>query len=95
MTATAMRRTHVVLPEELIDEIDRRLGRLKRSKFLAEAAEERLRRLRLLEAFDEVAGSLANGGPPEWSTPESTSAWVRALREETNQGLPTLEKPEW
>ena len=78
-------RAHVVLPPALIAEIDELVGRRKRSQFLAEAAEEKLRRQRLLTALDEVAGSLADVDVPGWETPESTSEWVRNLRREADE----------
>ncbi len=77
---TLKRRAHVVLPGELVDEIDRLVGRRRRSEFIAEALEEVVRRQRLLAAFEAVAGSIKEGDVPEWDTPESAYAWVRSLR---------------
>jgi len=57
-------RTHVTLPPEMIAEIDSFVGPRKRSEFLAAAAEEQLRRLRLIQAFDRVAGSLKDVDVP-------------------------------
>ena len=73
-------RAHVVLPRETIEAIDRVVGRRGRSRFLADAAEEKLRRIQLLEAARRVAGSIPDGEVPEWDTPDSIDAWVRALR---------------
>ena len=78
-------RTHVVIPKETVETIDRLVGRRGRSKFLAEAAEEKLRRLRLLRAADKVAGSLADVAIPGWESPEAVSEWVRSMRRAEQQ----------
>ena len=82
-------RTHVVVPDGLIAAIDARVGQRKRSRFITEAIEEKLRRAELLEAFDAVAGSLADADVPGWETPEATSEWVRAIRRESDR-VPAL-----
>src|SRR5438132_410259 len=51
-------RTHVVIPKELVETIDRLVGRRLRSKFLAEAAEKEVRRLRLARAAEKAGGAL-------------------------------------
>lgn len=76
------RRAHVVMPSDLLQEIDSRVGQRKRSEFIQEAIEEKLGRLRRVEAFERVVGSVADGDIPEWETRESTAEWLRALREE-------------
>jgi Arc/MetJ-type ribon-helix-helix transcriptional regulator len=75
-------RVHVVLPKDLLREIDARVGQRHRSEFIQEAVEEKLNRLRRVEAFERVVGSIPDGVVPEWDTHESAVAWVRALREE-------------
>jgi Arc/MetJ-type ribon-helix-helix transcriptional regulator len=84
VATTKRRRVYVVLPEELLREIDARVGKRKRSEFIQEAVEEKLNRLRRVEAFERVVGSIADGEVPEWDTPESAAEWLRALREEWN-----------
>jgi hypothetical protein len=76
----SMVRTHVVLPRELVDAVDRLVGRRSRSKFLSVALEEKLARLRLISAAEQAAGSLADTNIPGWETSESAVEWVRALR---------------
>jgi hypothetical protein len=79
-TDAKYRRIHVVLPVEMIDAIDAQVGPGKRSRFLLEVVEERLRRERLSAALDAMAGSLAGVDIPGWETRESAAAWVRAQR---------------
>ena len=78
--ATERRRVHVVLPREVIDQVDALVGPRKRSQFIQEAIEETLRRLRRIRAYEEFAGSLANVDIPGWETSESTIEWVGAQR---------------
>ena len=73
-------RTHVVLPPDLVDEVDRRVGPRRRSQFFADAAVEKLARLRLAEAAEQAAGSLADLPTPGWETPESAASWVHSSR---------------
>ncbi len=80
-------RTHIVLPEELVEEVDSFAGKRKRSRFVEEAVREKLLRARQLRVLRETAGSIDLKNHPEWSTPEKISAWVRALRDEDEQSL--------
>jgi hypothetical protein len=82
IAVSASRRTHVLLPEDLLAEIDAAVGPRHRSEFLIEAAREKLRRRERLALFRESVGSLAADRIPEWATPESSYAWVRAQRAE-------------
>jgi Arc/MetJ-type ribon-helix-helix transcriptional regulator len=79
---TGRRRAHVVMPNELLREIDARVDQRTRSEFIQEAIEKKLDRLRRVEAFERVVGSVADGDVPEWETRESTADWLRALRQD-------------
>lgn len=78
--AVERRRAHVVLPEELIREVDEVVGRRRRSEFFEEAVRDRLRRVKLIAAAERAAGSLASVDIPGWETSESAAEWVRASR---------------
>jgi hypothetical protein len=73
-------RTHIVLSDELIEEIDGVVGKRKRSRFVEEAIREKLKRGSLLKALKETAGILPSEEYPEWGTPEKTAAWIRESR---------------
>jgi Arc/MetJ-type ribon-helix-helix transcriptional regulator len=76
-------RTHVVLPEEVVEEIDALVGRRGRSRFISEALVTQLanaRQRRLAKAVCELAKVLPDEGPPEWATSESIRQWVHDLR---------------
>jgi len=74
-------RTHVILPEELVKQIDALVGKRGRSAFLAEVAQREIIRLRQMR----MLGELASRPPadlsdhPEWENP---SEWVRKTRHE-------------
>jgi Arc/MetJ-type ribon-helix-helix transcriptional regulator len=89
--STERRWAHVVLPTHLVRQIAERVGQRQRSEFIQEAIEEKLNRLRRVEAFKRVVGSIADGEIPEWETRESTSAWLHDLCEEVNNREPTEE----
>jgi hypothetical protein len=74
-------RAHLVLPDELVKEVDNLVGKRNRSRFIVEAARERLRRERLSKAIREGAGILDPKKYPHWSTPDKIDSWVRELRE--------------
>jgi hypothetical protein len=80
-------RAHVVLPEELVEEIDRVAGKRKRSHFLEAAVREKLAREALSVALREAAGSLDPADYPQWVTPQASSEWVRNSRREDNARL--------
>jgi hypothetical protein len=82
VVSTGRRRAHVVLPDAVLREIDARVGPRRRSEFIEEAVAEQLKRLRRVEAFERVVGSVADGAIPEWETRESTAEWLRKLRED-------------
>lgn len=78
-------RTNLLLPKELVDELDRCAGPRGRSRYVAEAVSDKLRRDRLREVVLATAG--AWGDHPRFPTRQSVVEWVRELRaEETDPG---------
>jgi hypothetical protein len=75
-----MARTHVILDDEVIEAIDKVVGQRGRSRFLEEAAREKLDRLELEQAIREGAGSLKEKDYPHWPDQASINEWVRAQR---------------
>lgn len=75
------RRTHVVLSEQLVKDIDAFVGSRQRSVFLTRAAERELMRLRQLKALDEVAGAWKTEDHPELR--QGAAKWVKKLRQES------------
>jgi Arc/MetJ-type ribon-helix-helix transcriptional regulator len=74
------RRTHVVLSDELVEDIDRLVGSRQRSSFITKAAEKELMRLRQIEALKAAAGAWKDKDHPELK--HGSANWVRKLRQE-------------
>ena len=79
------RRTHIVIPEPLVTEIDRLVGKRGRSEFLARAAEKELRRLQQIRALEKVAGAWKDRDHPELK--DGAGGWVSELRKESELRL--------
>jgi Arc/MetJ-type ribon-helix-helix transcriptional regulator len=90
-------RVSISLPRELVEQVDAVVGSRKRSRFIVEAVEDRLRadhdrtdpeeerRQRIAAAraaLDEMAGSLSGDDISGWESSESAAEWVRRSREE-------------
>lgn len=73
-------RTHVVIPKELVTQIDTLVGKRGRSRFLVEAASYELRRLRQLKTLKSAAGSWKSQDHPELGA--GAASWVRTLRDQ-------------
>ena len=77
------KRTHVVLDENLVKDIDRLVGSRRRSSFLTEAAQEKLMRYRQIEALKAVAGAWKDQDHPELK--HGSTKWVKSMRQESEQ----------
>ena len=81
-------RTNLLLPEELVREMDELAGPRGRSRFVAEAIAYKLRRERLRRAWESARGSIRAEDHPEWSTPEKIDAWLEEMRSEVTDPGP-------
>lgn len=72
------KRTHIVIPEHVVARIDIIVGKRGRSKFLTQAAEKELTRLRQLKAIEAAAGSWNDKDHPELK--HGAAEWVDKLR---------------
>lgn len=84
-----MSRTNVMLPDDLLDQIDRVAGSRRRSAFLAEAAREKLARIRFERAAARAFGSWTDSGHPDLMTDADMDRYRRRLRATTNRRLRT------
>ena len=87
MTKTLTRRTHVVIPAKVVSEIDARVGKRQRSRFIVQAAERELRRLAQARALEAATGAWRVEDHPELR--KSAAAWVRKLRSEGERRIET------
>ena len=83
-------RTNLLLPKDLVREVDRLAGPRGRSRYVAEALEARIRRDRLREAVEATAGVLRAEDYPHWATSVAIAEWVRGLRAEVTDPGPEL-----
>jgi hypothetical protein len=75
-------RAHIVLPNELIEEIDSLVGPRGRSAFLVETARAELRRRRLLSFLHNEKLVWKDQHHPELA--KGTGAWVKQLRRQSD-----------
>lgn len=75
-------RAHIVLPDELVHEIDAMVGPRGRSAFLVETARAELRRRRLLSFLHDDKPAWKEKDHPELA--KSTDSWVRKLRQQSD-----------
>ncbi len=72
-------KTHLVMPEDVLIQIDELVGKRKRSQFVTQATLKELRRIRLERALDGAAGAWKDEDHPELAE-AGTEQWVRDLR---------------
>lgn len=75
--------TPIRFPVDLLSDLDKLVGPGKRSKFIIEATQKELLRLKQKKALSSAAGIFKEMDYPEFATNGDTYSWVRKLREET------------
>jgi Arc/MetJ-type ribon-helix-helix transcriptional regulator len=74
------KRAHVVLPDDLLADVDSLVGPRGRSAFLTEVIREAVNRHRLLEFLSSPEPVLKDEDYPEFR--DGAEAWVRRMRDE-------------
>lgn len=77
------KRAHIVLPEDLVAEIDNLVGPRGRSAFLVETARHELRRQKLLRFLNSNEAAWKDENHPELK--QGSGNWVRSLRSESER----------
>jgi hypothetical protein len=75
------KKAHLVIPLEILEEVDKVAGKRKRSLFIADATREKLERERFLEALAETRGAWSDKDHPELKTAAGVTRFVREKRE--------------
>jgi hypothetical protein len=75
------KRAHILLPQDLVKEIDSIVGPRGRSAFLVETAREAVRRKKLLRFLESDIPAWKDADHPELA--DGAGAWVRELRQES------------
>ncbi|MGH2445967.1 MAG: hypothetical protein ACRDGD_08005 [Candidatus Limnocylindria bacterium] len=81
--ADELTRTNVTLPARLLVQVDRMAGPRGRSRYVAEAVAQRVRRDELGAAIRETAGAMV--GRPGRMTSDEVTRWVDELRSEESE----------
>lgn len=76
----AIARTNLTLPDELLREVDALAGPRGRSRYVADAVAQRVKRDKLEQALRGTRGVMA--GKPGWMSPDEVIRWVNRLRDE-------------
>jgi hypothetical protein len=84
------KRTHIVIPEKLAEEIDTLVGKRGRSSFLTEAAWKEVRRLRMIKALEEASGAWNDKDHPELRG--GASKYVEKIRRENERRFERVTK---
>ncbi|MGD0075120.1 MAG: hypothetical protein ABSD31_12400 [Candidatus Binataceae bacterium] len=79
------KRAHIILPEELVAEIDSLVGQRGRSGFIVRAASAEVRRQLQLKALEKAAGSWKDRYHPELKA--GARNWVARMRRESDERL--------
>jgi hypothetical protein len=74
----SIKRAHILLPEDLLREIDALVGPRGRSSFLVETARHEVRRQKLLHFLESKDPAWKDRDHPELA--EGAAAWVHKLR---------------
>ncbi len=77
------KRAHILLPHDLVKEIDSIVGPRGRSAFLVETAREAVRRKKLLCFLESDTPAWKDADHPELA--RGAAAWVRELRQESER----------
>ncbi|MGA3324897.1 MAG: hypothetical protein ABSF45_10515 [Terriglobia bacterium] len=79
------RRAHVVLPKDLVIQIDALVGKRRRSAFLTEIARREVKRRRLQAFLASETPAWNPDDHPEIDAAGGAAAWVKKMRHESDQ----------
>jgi hypothetical protein len=84
------KRTHVVLPDDLVRQIDKIAGARGRSAFLTDLAKREIKRQELLEIFKRKEPIWKDEDHPELK--DGAAAWIRKMRAESDARFERIQK---
>lgn len=85
-------KTHLVLPRDLVLAVKKAAGARKQSEFIAQAAKEKLERMRFALAFKEAIGAWKEESHPDLKKETDVRKYVRRVREGAIKRSKRLEK---
>ena len=90
VSRNATKRAHVILPLDVVADIDKLVGKRGRSAFLTELAQREIKIRRQREVLLETAGAWKAEDHPELA--QGAVAWVRQMRDLDNRRFEELER---
>ena len=80
-------KAHLVLPRDILEEVDQIAGKRKRSAFIAEATREKLQRERFLKTLEETRGAWSDKNHPGLKTVRDMEQFVSDKRKSYRKRL--------
>ena len=74
-------KAHLVIPHEVLEEVDKIAGKRKRSLFITEATREKLERELFLRTLEETKGAWTDKNHPDLRTSRDLDHYVREKRQ--------------
>jgi metal-responsive CopG/Arc/MetJ family transcriptional regulator len=84
------RRAHVILPIDVVTEIDKLVGKRGRSAFIAEVARDEIQRRQQRNALRAAKGAWKDEDHPELK--DGAAAWVSQIRSESEKRFQQIEQ---
>ncbi len=73
-------KAHLVIPREILEEVDEVAGKKRRSLFIAQATLEKLEKERFSKALEETKGAWSDKNHPELRSARQMEKYVREKR---------------
>ena len=80
-------KAHLVIPHDILEEVDQIAGKRKRSLFIAEATREKLQRERFLKILDETQGAWSDKNHTDLKTARDMEQFIRDKRKSYQKRL--------
>jgi metal-responsive CopG/Arc/MetJ family transcriptional regulator len=80
-------KAHLVIPHDLLEEVDQIAGKRRRSLFIAEATREKLQKERFLKTLEETQGAWSDKNHPELKTARDMEQFVGEKRQSYRKRL--------
>ena len=80
-------KAHLVIPQDILEEVDQVAGKRRRSSFIAEATREKLERERFLKVLDETQGAWSDKNHPDLKTAGDMERFIRDKRQSYRKRL--------
>jgi len=80
-------KAHLVIPHDLLEEVDQIAGKRRRSLFIAEATREKLQRERFLKTLEETQGAWSDKNHPDLKTIRDMERFISNKRQSYRKRL--------